>query len=86
MGTTTESDDNYVAPNLKREDYSAIRDVLLQWKSEGVENPLLPSDVDINGDGIVDSYGLDDQDRVIMVAGVALESTVYVSEGDDHAW
>lgn len=48
-----------------------------------MQNPLIPSDVDINGDGIVDAYGLNELDEVIFVSGVALNDTVYTSEGDD---
>ena len=60
-----------------------IRTILLQYKSEGVEKPLLPLNVDLDGDGIADSYGLDENDEVILVSGVPLEDTVYVSDGDD---
>lgn len=65
------------------EDRDAIKSILLQWRSEGVENPLLPMDVDVNGDGIIDSFGLDENDQVVVVLGTKLEDTVYVSEGDD---
>lgn len=65
------------------EDAAAIKAILLQWKAEGNPNPLLPSDVDIDGDGIVDSFGLDENDNVIVVSGAKLEDTVYVSDGDD---
>lgn len=68
---------------LTREDYAAIKEVLITWRKHGVENPLLPMNVDIDGDGIVDSWGLDSEDRVIVVSGVNLEDTVYLSEGDD---
>ena len=65
------------------DDTAAIREILLAWKKEGNANPLLPADVDIDGDGIVDSFGLDEDDNVIVVSGVKLEETVYVSDGDD---
>lgn len=65
------------------EDAQAIKEILLQWRSEGVENPLLPADVDLDGDGIADSFGLDENDELVVVRGVKLEDTVYVSEGDD---
>ena len=65
------------------EDHVAIQQILLQWKAEGNENPLLPMDVDIDGDGIVDSFGLDADDNVIVVNSTKLEDTVYVSEDDD---
>lgn len=86
MGTTNEPTANSAAAQLNREDYTAIRQILLQWKSEGVKNPLLPSDVDTDGDGIVDSYGLDANDNVILVRGASLDDTVYLSEGDDVTW
>lgn len=65
------------------EDLIVIKGILLQYREEGVENPLLPLNVDIDGDGIVDSYGLDENDEVILVSGAKLEDTVYVSDGDD---
>ena len=65
------------------EDAAAIKAILLQWKSEGVENPLLPADVDLDGDGVADSFGLDSFGELVVVRGVKLEDTVYVSEGDD---
>lgn len=64
------------------EDAAAIKVILLQWKSEGNPNPLLPADVDIDGDGIVDSFGLDENNNVIVVSGTKLEDTVYVAEGE----
>lgn len=65
------------------EDLIAIKSILLQWKSEGNPNPLLPADVDIDGDGIVDSFGLDANDNVIVVSGAKLEDTVFESTGDE---
>ena len=64
------------------EDAAAIKAILIQWKSEGNPNPLLPADVDIDGDGIVDSFGFDENDNVIVVSGTKLEDTVYVAEGE----
>ena len=46
-------------PELTPEDREAIRAILTNWKAEGVENPLVPMDVDVDGDGIVDAWGLD---------------------------
>lgn len=68
---------------LTREDVEAIKSILLQWRSEGKTNPLLPMDVDINGDGLVDSFGLDENGEVTLVLSTPLEETVYVSDGDD---
>lgn len=71
------------ASTLTREDYNAIRDVLLAYRKEGVVKPLLPTDVDLDGDGTVDSYGLNENDELIFVTGIPLEETVYVSDGND---
>lgn len=68
---------------VSEEDAEAIKAILVSWKESGVENPLLPMDVDVNGDGIADSFGLDADGNVIVVAGAKLEDTVYVSDGDD---
>lgn len=68
---------------LTDEDRVAIRAVLIAERERGVAVPLLPADVDTDGDGIVDSFGLDENDEVVIVSGVALEHTIYVSEGDD---
>lgn len=69
--------------SVTQEDVSVIRDILLREKSEGNPNPLLPADVDLDGDGTADSFGLDVNDQVIVVPGVRLENTLYESEGDD---
>lgn len=69
--------------SLTKEDRDAIKAVLLMYRREGEPNPLLPADVDLDGDGIVDSFGLNENDEVVVVRGKKLEETVYVSEGDD---
>lgn len=68
---------------LTDEDRAVIRASLLAEREAGMPVPLLPMDVDVDGDGIVDSFGLDENDEVVVVSGVALEHTLYVSEGDD---
>jgi len=68
---------------LTDDDRAIIREALLAERDEGVLIPLIPMDVDLDGDGIVDAFGLDEDDQVIIVSGVSLEHTVYVSEGDD---
>lgn len=73
------------APDLTLSDADAavVKQILLAEKASGNKNPLLPLDVDIDGDGIVDSFGLDENDNVIVVYGKPLEETLYVSDGDD---
>lgn len=65
------------------EDLIVIKEILIAWRAEGNTNPLLPLNVDIDGDGIVDAYGLDANDDVVLVSGTKLEDTVFVSDGDD---
>jgi hypothetical protein len=69
------------ASHLGREDYNAIRDALLAWREDGVANPLIPSDVDIDGDGTTDAYGLDANDEVIFVKSAKLKDTVFEAVG-----
>lgn len=68
---------------LPRADREALKAILLAQREEGVERPLVPLNVDIDGDGIVDAFGLDDAGEVILVSGVELGDTCYVSDGDD---
>jgi hypothetical protein len=69
-------------PTLTDEDRDTIRDVLIQWRVGGVENPLLPMDVDVDGDGIVDSWGLDENGQVVVVRSRPIQETVFQSDGD----
>lgn len=67
---------------LTRKDRKALRGMLLAERDRGVAVPLIPADVDIDGDGIVDAFGLDENDEVIVISGVALEHTVFESTGE----
>lgn len=68
---------------LTDEDREAVRQILLAERARGVPHPLLPVDVDIDGDGVADAFGLDEDAQVVVVSGVQLAQTVYVSDGDD---
>jgi len=68
-------------PELTPEDREAIRVVLTNWKDYGMESPLVPFDVDVDGDGIVDAWGLDENGEVVLVRS-SLEQTVFRSDGD----
>lgn len=71
--------------DLSGEDLAAVKETLLQWRSNGVETPLLPTGSDFNDDGIVDAYGLSDSDDVVVVLGVPISDTVYEAVGDKVA-
>ena len=68
---------------LPRADREALRAILTAQREDGVERPLLPLNVDIDGDGIVDAFGLDDAGKLVLVSGVDLADTCYVSDNDD---
>lgn len=68
---------------LSPEDLEAIKQILTSYKLDGVENPLLPTDVDIDGDGIADAFGLDSNGNVILVTAVSLADTVYVADDEE---
>lgn len=71
------------ASDLSREDYQAIRGILLGYRADGVADPLLPMEVDVDNDGICDAYALDENDEVAYRSGAPLGDTVFVSDGDD---
>lgn len=64
-------------------DRAEIRNILTQWRDGGNSNPLLPMEVDVDGDGMPDSWGLDENGEVIIVSSTPLHFTVYRSDGDD---
>lgn len=66
---------------LPDEDRVAITSVLQQWKANGVENPLLPLNIDIDGDGICDAWSLDAFGELILVSNIHVDDTVSASEG-----
>lgn len=59
----------------------AIRLSLIQWKESGHPNPIIPVYQDLDGDGIADFYGLDDNDQVITISGATIDDSVSVSSG-----
>ena len=68
---------------MTEEDKQVMTAALLQWKADGVENPTIPTDYDLDGDGTADAFGLDENNKLIVVPGVHLSTTVYASDGDD---
>lgn len=72
---------------LTGEDLEVVKSILGGYRQDGVENPLLPIDIDADDDGVldehVDAFGLDADGSVIVVKGVKLTDTVYkATEGD----
>jgi len=67
--------------DLPREDQAQLKAALLQWKSAGQANPVIPADVDVDGDGTVDGYGLGPFGDLVYVVGVPIKDTVYEADG-----
>jgi hypothetical protein len=69
------------------EDQAQLLISLRQWRDEGNPNPLIPTDVDVDGDGVVDAFGLDDAGQLVYVSGASLADTVMTAdqagEGDE---
>ncbi|MCC4250727.1 hypothetical protein [Microbacterium testaceum] len=63
------------------ESREAIRTALLGWKADGVATPIIPVYSDLDGDGVPDFYGLDDNDQLVQVSGVTVVDSVAVSDG-----
>ena len=68
---------------LADEDREIMRGALLELRAAG-EPALIPADVDIDGDGLVDAFGLDENDEVVPILGVDLARTSYVSDGESE--
>lgn len=67
--------------DLSREDQVQLLACLKQWQAEGQDNPIIPCDVDVDGDGTADGYGLSTFGELVYVSGVKLGHTVYESDG-----
>ncbi|MDN3309548.1 hypothetical protein QWJ90_01250 [Microbacterium oryzae] len=72
-----------MAKTLTPEEEEQIVQALLAWREAGEENPTIPLFDDVDGDGVPDFYGLDGDGKLTVVSGATLESSVYVSEGED---
>lgn len=65
-------------------DKAQVKEILLAEKQAGNDNPMLPMNVDLDGDGIADAIGLNENGELVVIPGVAIEETVYESDGDDQ--
>lgn len=64
-------------PEADREQMLAA---LKAWKAAGNDSPMIPLDVDVDGDGTADAIGLDDDGNLVILSGVALEETTYEAD------
>lgn len=69
---------------IGEEDRAALRDALLLHRADGNPRPLIPA-FDVNGDGTVDFFGLDEDDALVVVDGATLEESVYRADGEEDA-
>jgi hypothetical protein len=63
------------------EDKVTLTHALQGWKDDGVANPMIPLDMDVDGDGFADAFGLDDAGNLILLSTVPIVDTVSVSLG-----
>ena len=61
---------------------NAIQAALLHWRAEGQAKPVMPVYADLDGDGIADYWGLDDDGELIVVSGDQLGDYTAVNELD----
>lgn len=66
--------------DLSRADQAQLKASLVRWKIDGQDNPLIPCDVDVDGDGTADAYGLVN-DVLVYITGVTIGTTVYEADG-----
>jgi hypothetical protein len=67
--------------SIPQADQDELKAALQTWQKDGTENPLIPVDVDVNGDGKPDAVGLDKDGNLIAVTDADLSDTVYESDG-----
>ena len=69
---------------ISDEDREFIRELLVRQQQAGVESPMLPLNVDVDGDGIVDAFALDADGNVTLVSNVPLDATMYEATGEEE--
>lgn len=69
--------------NLPDEDRAVIRDALLQHRADGNPRPIIPAYEDLDGDGVTDFYGPDENEDVVLVSGVTIADTVAAEPNGD---
>lgn len=70
--------------DLPRDDQLALVAALRVWQGEGNENPMIPCDMDADGDGSTDAYGLGALGELVYVTGASLGDTVFEATGDSE--
>ncbi|QWY84467.1 hypothetical protein SEA_QUADZERO_22 [Microbacterium phage QuadZero] len=63
------------------EDQVQLLACLKQWKAEGQVNPMIPCDIDADGDGTTDAFGLGPFGDLVFVTQVPVKNTVYEADG-----
>lgn len=68
---------------LTDEDRAAIRAILIAERDAGNPHPVLPADVDLDGDGLVDGYTLTADGTVITILSAPIADSMYEATGED---
>jgi hypothetical protein len=66
---------------LTQNDRDNLVAALKGWAEDGVKDPQIPLDHDVDGDGIVDAWALDENGELTLVNAVSVADTVSVSDG-----
>lgn len=74
--------DQNILDVLPAEDLEQIGKSLRAFREAGNPHPVIPFNVDLDGDGVTDGFGLDDNGDVVFVSGVDIVSTVYRADED----
>lgn len=67
---------------LTDEDRDAIKAALLAHREDGVQDPRISLDIDVDGDGVSDAWALDEGGNVVLIPDVPVADTVFVATGD----
>jgi hypothetical protein len=71
-----------VVDDLSPEDHDALVAVLKGWEEEGQLSPKLPLGYDVDQDGAIDAWALDEEGNLILTNVETIGETVFVSDGD----
>ena len=75
---TTETD-------AKREALEGIRGALLHWQATGIAKPAMEVYADLDGDGKLDYYGLDLDEKLLIITDIETGgwTNVSISTGEE---
>lgn len=79
---TDNTGQDQILAKLSAEDAELILGVLLAARKGGEVNPMLPTDFDIDGDGVADCFTLG-QDGKLAMCHAHVDATLFESTGEE---